>query len=121
MAKANHPFELVGTWQWLETYSKTDEVMPPSPTMPKIVYVFAPDGSAGFMPGHFPGAPTGMPMRWGVIDGRLRIGGAKGLKGTQHSPVRVPRREPPRPVRPQRRPQRLRPRSRREQLICQCT
>jgi hypothetical protein len=90
MAKANHPIELVGTWQWLETYSKSGELMPHSPTMPKIVYVFAPDGSAGFMPGHFPGAPTGMPMRWGVIDGRLRIGGAKGLKGHSTHPFECP-------------------------------
>ena len=81
MARANHPVELVGTWQCSAEYGTSGELLPLTAKAPDV-YLFAADGSGRFMPDGFPGVPAGLPMRWGVIDGRLRIGGARTGRST---------------------------------------
>jgi hypothetical protein len=68
--------QLHGTWRWIKQIDRDGKEDATRQAMPHE-YTFNPDGSASF---NLPGGPK-LPMRWKIVDGRLRIGGARGEKG----------------------------------------
>src|SRR5215218_3090504 len=70
MSQTTHPSQLVGTWECVESYRKSGELMPQPEGVPRVTYALAADGSGTVMPGTI----AAWPMRWSVADGRLRLG-----------------------------------------------
>jgi hypothetical protein len=69
MSASSNPTELVGTWRWKVSYRKSGEPLPPQPAnIPKVSYLFAPDGTGIMMPDVLP-----MRLSWSAGNGQLRI------------------------------------------------
>jgi hypothetical protein len=66
--------QLHGTWRFVKCLDRDGKE---EPNCPRNSYTFNPDGSASF---DLPDGPK-LPMRWKIIEGRLRIEGAGGGKG----------------------------------------
>ena len=66
--------QLHGTWRFVRCLDRNGKE---EPNAPCNSYTFNPDGSASF---DFPNGPK-LPMRWSIVEGRLKLQGAGGGKG----------------------------------------
>jgi hypothetical protein len=81
MSNTTHPPELVGTWQCVESFKKSGEVVPYPDGVPKLTYSLNADGSGVTMPGTI----AEWPMRWSVEGGRLSLGATAPKSKSTHT------------------------------------
>lgn len=80
MNKATHPPEFIGTWQCVETCKKSGESFRYPDGAPKLTYQLIADGSGVLMPGTI----AEWPMRWSVVEGRVRLGATSPKSKSTH-------------------------------------